>query len=340
MSDIQKNATPDSVDQKRFVALDFVGHDDWGRPVYRIIGEQTYLKDTELGQGRHTPDLHWSSPRGDFYGEPDHRWKPDKEFRFISTGGYELPLNAAMHNERLQEKLARGAEETTYKGIPLEELDKKTIMSHSRFLEKDEGVEWFDALLARDKSSLSPEQFQAISALNSVANMNYQICNGGLIQYFDNGYDRERAPFNADDVMQVNKNGQVEMLQELHAFARAVFPERKLENERLERIVSDFEGCYYEEEAMVWREDDEDEYGGYYVEEGARIVPADFDSRYYDVNDYLETVMEAYAQYLGKAIDRDAALESLQQTAKKRHADKNMHRPSPSDNRKQPDRGL
>lgn len=189
---------------------------------------------------------------------------------------------------------AKSAEETTYKGIPLEGLDKKTSMAHSRFLEKDEGVEWFDALLARDKSSLSPEQFQAISALNSVANMNYQICNGGLIQYFDNGYDRERAPFNADDVMQLNKDGQVEMLQELHAFAQAVFPERELENERLDRVISEFEESYCEEPCSSWDDEDYDEY-----DTGLEVAWG-FDDRYYEVNGYVETLMELYAQYLLK----------------------------------------
>lgn len=192
-----------------------------------------------------------------------------------------------------------------YKGISLEGLDKKTSMAHSRFFEIDEGVEWFDALLARDKSSLSPDQFQAISALNSVVNMNYQICNGGLAQYYLNGYDQERAPFNADDVKQVDKANQVEMLRELHVFGKTIFPERELENERLDRIISDFENSHYEEEAELWYSDEENEYGEYAEEEGGLVAPYDFDRRYYKVNDYLESLIEAYAQYLDKSIEME-----------------------------------
>lgn len=189
----------------------------------------------------------------------------------------------------------------TYKGIEIENADKRVSMAHSRFFEKDEGVDYLVELLGMEKVGLTPEQFTAMSALNSVANMNYQICNGGLYQYFDNGYDRERSPFNADDVKQLDKDSQVEMLRELLAFGKAVFPERELENERLDRIISDFDNSYYEEIEEVWCDDEDDEDGGYYEEEGGLSAPWGFDERYYEVNDYLEALIEAYAQYLIKS---------------------------------------
>lgn len=189
----------------------------------------------------------------------------------------------------------------TYKGIEIENADKRVSMAHSRFFEKDEGVDYLVELLGMEKVGLTPEQFTAMSALNSVANMNYQICNGGLYQYFDNGYDRERSPFNADDVKQLDKDSQAEMLRELLAFGKAVFPERELENERLDRIISDFDNSYYEEIEEVWCDDEDDEDGGYYEEEGGLSAPWGFDERYYEVNDYLEALIEAYAQYLIKS---------------------------------------
>ncbi len=188
----------------------------------------------------------------------------------------------------------------TYKGIEIENAGKHVSMAHSRFFERDEGVDCLAELLGMEKAGLAPEQFEAMSALSSVANMNYQICNGGLEQYFFNGYDRERAPFNADDVKQLDKDAQVEMLRELLAFGKAVFPERALDNERLDRIIADFDGAYYEEEEEVWY-DDECEDGGYYEEEGGLCAPWDFDDRYYKVNGYLEALIEAYAQYLIKS---------------------------------------
>lgn len=189
----------------------------------------------------------------------------------------------------------------TYNGIELENLDKRVSMAHSRFLEKDEGVDCLAELLGMPKDGLAAEQFEAMSALNSVASMNYQICNGGLFQYYINGYDRERAPFNVEDVKRVDKDAQVGMLRELAAFGSEVFPERELDNERFARIVSDFDGSYYEEITEAWYDDEEDECGGYYEEEGGLSAPWDFDSRYYKVNGYLEALIEAYAQYLVKS---------------------------------------
>ena len=189
----------------------------------------------------------------------------------------------------------------TYKGIEIENAGKSVRMAHSRFLERDEGVDCLAELLSMKKVSLAAEQFRTMSALSSVANMNYQICNGGLYQYFDNGYDQERAPVSTDDVMQLDKEAQVEMLRELLAFGKAIFPECKLENERLDRIIADFDAAYYEEEEEVWYDDDDCEDGGYYEEEGGLFAPYDFDRRYYMVNGYIEALIEAYAQYLIKS---------------------------------------
>ena len=126
--------------------------------------------------------------------------------------------------------------------------------------------------------------------------MNYQICNGGLYQYFDNGYDKERAPYGADDVRQLDKGAQVAMLRELVAFGKAVFPERELDNERLSRIAADFDRSFYEEPADTWYDDEDDD-------EDFLCGPGDFDSRYYEVNGYLEVLIEAYAQYLVKKFE-------------------------------------
>ena len=70
-----------------------------------------------------------------------------------------------------------------YKGIKLSGLDKDVKLSHSKSAymlsggqqEQDVNTDYFDVLLERQKSKLTSEQFYEISALNSVANMNYQI---------------------------------------------------------------------------------------------------------------------------------------------------------------------
>lgn len=113
-----------------------------------------------------------------------------------------------------------------YKGIELEGLDKDVKLAHSRFIETDERTDWIDKLRSVDKQTLTHIQFHEVSALNSVINMDYQICNGGLSQYFCNGYDCYRKPCHEQDVEQLDKEAQCDMLVELGTFAREVFPER------------------------------------------------------------------------------------------------------------------
>lgn len=99
-----------------------------------------------------------------------------------------------------------------YKGIELEGLDKDVKLAHSRFTEADEGTDWIDKLLTCDKAALTPTQFHEVSALSSVINMDYQICNGGIGQYVGNGYHEYRAPYSDDNVEHYGAVEQVYML--------------------------------------------------------------------------------------------------------------------------------
>lgn len=110
-----------------------------------------------------------------------------------------------------------------YKGIELEGLDKKVKLSHSRVMESDEGTDWIDKLLTCDKAALTPTQFHEVSALSSVINMDYQICNGGISQYVFNGYHEDCAPYSDDDVAHLGQSGQVAMLRELASFGDEPF---------------------------------------------------------------------------------------------------------------------
>ena len=115
-----------------------------------------------------------------------------------------------------------------YKDIELEEANKKVHFSHSQFTERDINADWMDSLLSIDKNSLSHAQFGDISRLNSVANLDYQVCNGGVAQYFDNGYDCYREPYNEQDVAHFGKSEQVSQLQALARFGESVFPKKPL----------------------------------------------------------------------------------------------------------------
>lgn len=156
-----------------------------------------------------------------------------------------------------------------YKGIELTNLEKDVQFSHSKsaymlsggLQEQDINTDYFDVLLERQKSNLTSEQFYEISALNSVANMNYQICNGGIDQYFYNSYDKSNPPMNDEDVAQVDKANQCLMLDTLVTFGLEVFPDREEDNDKLEKIVRRFKDIYVENvEQFETITSDEDKY--------------------------------------------------------------------------------
>lgn len=179
-----------------------------------------------------------------------------------------------------------------YKGIELEGLDKDVKLAHSRFTEADEGTDWIDKLLTCDKAALTPTQFHEVSALSSVINMDYQICNGGIGQYVGNGYHEYRAPYSDDDVAQLDLNQQFIMLCRLVAFGGDVFPGMD-KNEAVLRWAGNFHHCDWE--SLL----DGDEDG--YVDEYQLGKLEECEQAYYGgVSDHVGLLCEAYAQYLCK----------------------------------------
>ncbi len=168
-----------------------------------------------------------------------------------------------------------------YKGIELEGLDKEVRLAHSRFFDRDEGTDWIDKLLTCDKAALTPTQFHEVSALSSVINMDYQICNGGIGQYVGNGYHEYRAPYSDDDVAQLDKREQDAMLCMLADLGYKVFPESGEKNDAVLRWAGDF-------------------YIGFDDEKREECEQA-----YYDVCDHVAFLCEAYAQYLCKSYGID-----------------------------------
>ena len=218
----------------------------------------------------------------------------------------------------------------TYKGIELVDLDKDVKLSHSLFLERNVNTDYLDKIVNYKKADLSTEHFEAINKLWSVAKMDYQICNGGIWQYYYNKFDEEWVSENGETVIW-DKEGQVEMLRELATFGNEIFPENKELNSKFENIINAFDSIYIErnvpqyetiycdEDKELWDDDLEDwvenedyfepyeDYVGTEDEMHSRenvIWPDDFDTRYYEVNDYLEQLIELYAQYLDKCVEK------------------------------------
>lgn len=184
-----------------------------------------------------------------------------------------------------------------YKGIELEGLDKDVKLAHSRFTEADEGTGWIDKLLTCDKAALMPTQFHEVSALSSVINMDYQICNGGIGQYVGNGYHEYRAPYSDDDVEHYGAVEQVYMLRALADFGDNVFPYADSCNREVRQWANlfdriDFDSVDYYDEVI-----------GEYVSPNA---VEECEQAYYDgVSDHVGLLCEAYAQYLCKSYGID-----------------------------------
>lgn len=127
-----------------------------------------------------------------------------------------------------------------YKGIELEGLDKKVGFYHSNAMHAaglgpNVGTEFLDKICEYKRADLSPEQFDEINKLWSVVKMNYQICNGGIHQYFGNGFD-EHYLSDDTEIEIFDKDEQVKMLQKLYGFAVQVLPENLVENSKLFRM--------------------------------------------------------------------------------------------------------
>ncbi len=224
--------------------------------------------------------------------------------------------------------------EKTYKGITLVDLDKAVILSHSRMFERNVNTDYLEKIIDYKKADLLPEHFDAINKLWSVAKMNYQICNGGIDQYYFNGFDEEWASEDGETVIW-DKEAQVEMLRELAVFGKEIFPENKESNSKFENIINAFDSLYIEknvpqyetiycdEDEEIWDDELED-----WVENPDYFEPYeecvgnedvmhsrnnvcyldDFDSKYYEVNNYLEQLIELYAQYLDKCVEKEKSV--------------------------------
>lgn len=232
-----------------------------------------------------------------------------------------------------------------YKGIELEGLDKDTKLFHSIAMhhmgqDPNVGTDYLDKICEYKRADVPPALFDEINKLWSVVKMNYQICNGGIHQYFGNRY--HEGYLSQDKEVEIfDKDEQVKVLQKLYGMAVQVLPENVVENSKLFRIIEFFDSLEYEErvpqygtveceeDEEIWDDELEDyvpnpDYWEPYedivdYEDEVRTtssafkdysddVSEKFDKDYYDINDYLERLVEVYAQFLEKSIQKELAL--------------------------------
>lgn len=232
-----------------------------------------------------------------------------------------------------------------YQGIEIDGLDKNVGLVHSLSLkamgqDANQNADYLDKICDYKRADLTQKQFDEINKLWSVVKMNYQICNGGIYQYFGNRFD-EHWKSKDGEIEIWGKDEQVAMMRKLYGFACEVLPENLVENSRFLRIIEFFDSLEYEEgvpqyemvecdeDEEIW-DDDLEEYvkNPDYFEPYEDIVDhvdevrsrnsafslCDFDEDYYRINEYIEKIVELYAQFIGKTIVKeqnfDAVLES------------------------------
>lgn len=238
-----------------------------------------------------------------------------------------------------------------YKGIELEGLEKDTKLFHSMAMhhmgqDPNVGTDYLDKICEYKRADVPPALFDKINKLWSVVKMNYQICNGGIEQYFFNGY--HEGYLSADKEVEIfDKDEQVVMLLKLYGLAVKVYPDNLVENSKLFRIIEFFDAMEYEErvpqygmvecgeDEQIWDEDEQEwvdnpdyeepyeDIVGYEDEVRCRnsvFNLCDFNQDYYGINEYLERLIEVYAQFLEKSIQKELALgvDGLIQDAEER----------------------
>lgn len=228
-----------------------------------------------------------------------------------------------------------------YQGITLTPPKGKVVLSHSVSLDIIQGksstqnMDWLDVLGDFPWSILKEEYFQGydnVCRLYSLLNMDYQVCNGGIEQYFGNRYHEPREPHHDDDIALYGIDEQKKDFKRVVAFAREVYPERIAENDTLAKACAAFEVLWLEENAesfeTIYCEEDEyiiDPETGEEMENPDYFEPyeetihedviheyAGFNETFFNASNYLEELLEMRAQFLCKLFARDIELHAAQ----------------------------
>lgn len=195
-----------------------------------------------------------------------------------------------------------------YQGI---ELTQKTDvrLSHSRVLqaisneEQDNNIEYLQLLGNINCSKVSPEVFEEISNVFTFSSANYQICNGGVKRYYDNGYANGIDPHDSSDCSIYTKRGLVEFISNnIIPMAEAIYGADSKQVSILKSLNSLLEGVYQESNDRGYNDPyDEDEDDG--DDDGYVYGAEPLEDLWYDNTELIESMIEMYAEYVYKKYD-------------------------------------
>ena len=230
-----------------------------------------------------------------------------------------------------------------YEGIKLDPPAGKVAMSHSHAMDiikgqsSDQNLDWLGALGDVPWGTVKenfPERFEHASKIFSLVNMDYQVCNGGIGQYFFNHYHEPREPFTDNDVERVGIEEQKGFFYDLLNFAKTVYPDRVEEYSALEKAYDAFDELWFEKDALVmetvycdedeyiWDEDlEEDVPNPDYFEPYDEPTNEDvihgedgFDDIFLGADDFLVELLELQAQLCCKQLVLEVEKSPAQQT--------------------------
>lgn len=140
-----------------------------------------------------------------------------------------------------------------YRGIELDVSGKSAVLGAS-MIQRNHNADWIGKLAEIPWKNLKEpfkENYDAVCRFFSLYQMNYQIRNGGIAQYFDNGYHEGKDPHHENDIELYDLEEQKKDFGVLVAFADQIFPERKADNEALKMVMTDFQKLWLEEDVEV-----------------------------------------------------------------------------------------
>lgn len=189
-----------------------------------------------------------------------------------------------------------------YNGVEITyDLEMAPVFCHSYPLyqmsggkqEAPQNIPYFQKLLEIDYSALQTrEQKEAVSGLYSLMNMNYHINNGGINQYFFNGYHKDRR-CSGDSIPHRDQLAQHVLLGKMACFLNEI-------DDFKDKFASLLEIDFFFYDASVLHtpsEDDENELIETYD------YVAGFDKMYFDISPTIEWGIELYSQYVIKLLE-------------------------------------
>lgn len=198
----------------------------------------------------------------------------------------------------------------TFNGIELTVNNNATFTTSPIYESSD--IKYAQKLESVISANITKEQMKAVSRVFTLIKMAYQINNGGVLQYYDNGYDKGKDPYDDEDCYIYSKREISKIYRDdIIPMVKAVYGDDSRTYEKIMTIADMWHCVSYEEGEIseeyyyedVWDEDAEDYVTEEYVKEIESEpyvnMESEFEREFYDFDEY-DSIMEMYAEYTYK----------------------------------------